>query len=66
MPCQTCISFEAKIKRAEADGDRQKARVMVGLFLSHRKRDHPAAHNVVVIDPEYIVWPNGDRWEVVE
>jgi hypothetical protein len=66
MPCETCISIGEKIAKAISEDNPEKERVMRVLLENHQKQSHSNKHNVVAVDPEYIIWPNGVRWEVVK
>jgi hypothetical protein len=65
MPCSTCASLQDKIQKARAELDPEKERVMRTILENHLKISHPATHNVVAIDVDVIVWPDGTRWKVV-
>lgn len=50
--CQTCQSLEQKAQIAAAEGNAEKARVMLALLASHQ-RDHPV-----------VTWKSGVMWVV--
>jgi hypothetical protein len=62
--CSTCDDLKAKIQRARAEGNMEKARVMAVLLEDHKRNDHPVRHSVVVVSPRLVIWPDGMRWEV--
>jgi hypothetical protein len=65
MPCETCASLQEKIRKARVECNPEKEHVMRTILENHLKINHPTPHNVVAIDVDTVIWPDGTRWKVV-
>ncbi len=61
--CDTCDALAGKVEKAKAEGNDEKKRVMEMMLENHLKQHKQ--HNIVVVAPDFIVFPGGQRWEVV-
>ena len=62
--CPMCDALERVFAEALESGDIEKLNTTRRLRDLHRKNYHTIKTTVVAICDDYIVWPNGVRWEV--
>lgn len=64
--CAVCNTLMDKVNKARSEQNPEKERVMRVIFHNHMELEHKARRmTTAIVEADYIIWPNGIRWEVV-